>query len=288
MGGLFVRPRAARALLVLAHGAAAGIEHPFMGSIAEALAERGIATLRYRFPYVEAGRKNPDPGAVLVATARSAAAFAARLVPTLRRFAGGKSMGGRMTSRAAATGPGIDAEGIVFFGFPLHASGRPGVVRAEHLAHVRQPMLFFHGTRDPLARLETMGAVCTGLAERATLHVVEGADHGFHVPKRSGRHDAAVIEEMAEVTRAWNRGAARSQASTTQELITISSLSRPVCSLDKEVVLEATGLPSGTQGRRRCGNVRLPFTPVWGDPSTPGNLSSMGRLAKQSDDDGSA
>ena len=203
VSGLLVRPRAACALLVLAHGAGAGMEHPFMSSIAEALGDLGIATLRYRFPYVEAGRKSPDPGAVLEATTRSAVTFAARLVPALPRFAGGKSMGGRMTSRAAATGAGLDARGIVFFGFPLHASGRPGVERAEHLADVRQPMLFLQGTRDVLARLESMRAVCAALGERATLHVVEGADHGFHVLKRSGRDDAAVIEELAEVTRAW-------------------------------------------------------------------------------------
>lgn len=200
--GLLVRPRAAWALLVLGHGAGAGMEHPFMRSIAGALGEHGIATLRYCFPYIEAGRKRPDSGAVLEATTRSAVTFAASLVPALPRFAGGKSMGGRMTSRAAAAA-GLDAEGIVFFGFPLHASGRPSVERAEHLISVSQPMLFLQGTRDPLARLESIRAVCLALAERATLHVVEGADHGFHVPKGSGRDDPAVIEELAETTRVW-------------------------------------------------------------------------------------
>lgn len=205
VSGLLVRPRAAWAMLVLGHGAGAGMEHPFMRSIAQALGEHGIATLRYCFPYIEAGRKRPDAGAVLEATTRSAVTFAAGLVPALPRFAGGKSMGGRMASRAAAAG-GLDAEGIVFFGFPLHPSGRPSVERAEHLISVSQPMLFLQGTRDPLARLKSIRAVCVALAGRATLHIVEGADHGFHVLKGSGRDDPAVIEELAETTRVWIEG----------------------------------------------------------------------------------
>ena len=174
-----------------------------MNAVADALAERGVATLRYQFPYAEVGRKRPDPPPVLEATVRSAVATAAELVPELLRFAGGKSMGGRMTSRTAAAG-GLNAIGIVFFGFPLHASGRaPTAERAAHLVEVAQPMLFLQGTRDSLADLASIRSVCSGLGHRATLHVAEGADHGFHVLKRSGRRDAEVIEEIADVTAEW-------------------------------------------------------------------------------------
>ena len=208
VSGLLVRPAPAGALLVLAHGAGAGMEHPFMRGVAEALAERGIATLRYQFPYFEAGKKSPDPAPVLEATVRSAVAAGAAAAPDLPRFAGGKSMGGRMTSRAAAAGAGLDVRGIVFLGFPLHAAGGPpSVERSAHLAEVRPPMLFLQGTRDALADLSLMLGVCESVGERATLHVVEGADHGFHVPKRSGRDDAQVIEELAEVTARWIGGA---------------------------------------------------------------------------------
>ena len=204
VSGLLVRPDRARALLVLAHGAGAGMEHPFMAAASEALAARGVATLRYQFPYFEAGRKSPDPAPVLEATVRSAVAVGASAAPDLPRFAGGKSMGGRMTSRAAAAEAGVDARGIVFLGFPLHAAGRPtDVERAAHLAEVRQPMLFLQGTRDALADLTLMRGVCESVGERTTLHVVEGADHGFHVLKRSGRDDAKVIEEIADVTATW-------------------------------------------------------------------------------------
>jgi predicted alpha/beta-hydrolase family hydrolase len=204
VSGLLSRPSDARALLVLAHGAGAGMEHPFMDAIADALSQRGIAVLRYQFPYVEAGRKSPDPAPVLEATVRSAVAAGARAAPDLPRFAGGKSMGGRMTSRAASAGEGLDARGIVFLGFPLHASGRPpDAERAAHLATVAQPMLFLQGTRDALADLDLMRGVCEELGARATLHVVEGADHGFHVPKSSGRGDPQVIEELAAATARW-------------------------------------------------------------------------------------
>jgi len=204
VSGLLVRPDRARALLVLAHGAGAGMEHPFMAAASEALAARGVAKLRYQFPYFEAGRKSPDPAPVLEATVRSAVAAGASAAPDLPRFAGGKSMGGRMTSRAAAAEAGVDARGIVFLGFPLHAAGRPtDVERAAHLAEVRQPMLFLQGTRDALADLTLMRGVCESVGERTTLHVVEGADHGFHVLKRSGRDDAKVIEEIADVTATW-------------------------------------------------------------------------------------
>jgi predicted alpha/beta-hydrolase family hydrolase len=204
VSGLFARPTGARALLVLAHGAGAGMEHPFMAAFAEALAARGVATLRYQFPYVERGKRSPDPAPVLEATVRAAVAAGARVAPDLPSFAGGKSMGGRMTSRAAAGEGGLDARGIVFVGFPLHAAGAPPTSeRAAHLAAVTQPMLFLQGTRDALADLELVRGVCDGLGARATLHVVEGADHGFHVPKRSGRGDAQVLEELADVTAQW-------------------------------------------------------------------------------------
>ena len=203
VGALLLTPPSPRALLVLAHGAGAGMEHPFMEGLARALAERSVATFRYQFPYSEARARSPDPAPVLEATVRAAAGAAASAVPGVPLFAGGKSMGGRMTSRAAASGSGLDARGIVFFGFPLHAAGRPpSVERAAHLAEVPQPMLFLQGTRDALADLALMRDVC-GELPRATLHVVDDADHGFHVPKRSGRDDAAVLVELADVSAAW-------------------------------------------------------------------------------------
>jgi len=183
------------------------MRHRFMEAVASALGVRGVATLRYQFPYAEAGRRRPDPPAVLEASVRSAVATAACIAPDLPLFAGGKSMGGRMTSRAAASEGGLDARGIVFFGFPLHASGRPPTAeRAAHLVDVRQPMLFLQGTRDALANLKSMQGLREDLGERATLRVVEGADHGFHVLKRSGRNDAEVVEELADVAAAWIEG----------------------------------------------------------------------------------
>ena len=203
VGALLLRPASARALLVLAHGAGAGMEHPFMTQAAEGLATHGVATLRYQFPYTEAGRRGPDPPAVLEATVRSAAAAAPAAAPDLPLVAGGKSMGGRMTSRAAAAEAGLNTLGIVLVGFPLHGAGRPpGRERAAHLAEVPVPMLFLQGTRDALADLELMRGVCGDLP-RAALHVVEGADHGFHVPKRSGRTDAMVMEELTGVIARW-------------------------------------------------------------------------------------
>ncbi|MSR35743.1 MAG: alpha/beta hydrolase [Gemmatimonadetes bacterium] len=203
VGALLLTPTAPSALLVLAHGAGAGMEHTFMERLARALAERGVATFRYQFPYAAAGGRRPDPPAVLEATVRAAVAAGAAAAPGLPVFAGGKSMGGRMTSRAAAAGSVIDAAGIVFFGFPLHGAGGPrSVKRAAHLAEVSQPMLFLQGTRDALADLGLMTGVCEALP-RATLHVVDGGDHGFHVLKRSGRDDGAVIAELADVCAAW-------------------------------------------------------------------------------------
>ena len=198
-----LRPAGARALLVLAHGAGAGMDHAFMTQAADGLAGHGVATLRYQFPYMESGSRRPDPPAVLEATVRSAAAAGAAAAPDLPLFAGGKSMGGRMTSRAAAAGAGLDARGIVLVGFPLHGAGKPpGTERGAHLEEVPMPMLFLQGTRDALAALDLMRGVCANLP-RSTLHVVEGADHGFHVLKRSGRTDAMVMEELTSVTARW-------------------------------------------------------------------------------------
>lgn len=203
VGGLLARNESSRALYVFAHGAGAGMRHAFMEALASALLARGVGTLRYQFPYVDAGRKSPDPQPVLLATVRAAVDRAREVAPELPRFAGGKSMGGRMTTLAAAEEP-LDVRGIVLVGFPLHGAGKPpSTVRAEHLARVSQPMLFLQGTRDSLADLGLMREACAPLGARATIHVVDGADHGFHVPKRSGRDDDAVVQELADVTAEW-------------------------------------------------------------------------------------
>jgi predicted alpha/beta-hydrolase family hydrolase len=190
-------PADATCLLVLAHGAGAGMRHPFLEAVAEALAKRRIATLRFEFPYRAAGSKRPDPRPVLVAAVCEAVGEASRAAPGLPLFAGGKSLGGRMASHAAAEGRIEPVAGLVFLGFPLHPAGKPSVERAAHLPRVAQPMLFLQGTRDALADLALLAPVCEKLGARARLHVVEGADHGFHVQKRSGRSDADVIEEIA-------------------------------------------------------------------------------------------
>lgn len=181
------------------------MEHPFLEAVARALTTRGIATLRYQFPYTEAGGRRPDPPGVLLATVRAAVARARELMPDLRLFAGGKSMGGRMTSNAAAERPLEGVSGLVFLGFPLHPPKRPAIDRAEHLARVTLPMLFLQGTRDDLADLELIRQVSAGVGPRATLHVVEGADHSFAVLKRSGRTGAEVLEELADAVAAWAR-----------------------------------------------------------------------------------
>ena len=201
--GILLRPPDARLLYVLAHGAGAGMHHHFMDAIAEALAARGIATLRYEFPYMAAGGRRPDPPAVSQATVRAAVAHAARLAPDLLLVAGGKSFGGRMTSGTQAREPLAGVHALVFLGFPLHPPKQPGVSRAEHLAGVHIPMLFLQGTRDDLADLALVTGVCGDLGSRATLHVVDGANHAFEVLKRSGRTNEEVREELGRTIEEW-------------------------------------------------------------------------------------
>jgi uncharacterized protein len=203
VSALLLRPEKAKWLLVLGHGAGAGMHHPFMSNLANALAAVGVATLRYQFPYMEERRKVPDAPAVLTATVAAAVWAAAKAAPGLPLFAGGKSMGGRMTSQAAAQQPLEGVRGLIFFGFPLHPPNRPGAKRAEHLAKVNVPMLFLQGTRDTLADLKLLKPICAKLGERAALHIIETADHSFHVLKKSGRTDEEVLRELAVATAAW-------------------------------------------------------------------------------------
>jgi len=198
------RPASPDALLVLGHGAGADMRHRFMQQLVEALVTRQLAVFRYQFPYAELGKGRVDPAPVLEATVRAAVAAAAAAEPELPRFAGGKSMGGRMSSRAAAFPPGLAVRGLVLFGFPLHPAGRPAVERAAHLADVTVPLLFLQGTRDTLADLSLIREVTASLP-LATLHVAEGADHGFAVLKRSGRTSEQVLAELADTAAAWIR-----------------------------------------------------------------------------------
>ena len=203
VSGLLLRPPDARWLYLLAHGAGAGMRHPFLETIARALAERGVATLRYQFPYMERRASRPDPPAVAAAAVRAAAAEAARLAPGLPLVAGGKSFGGRMTSTAQAEAPIPGVRGLVFLGFPLHPPGRPGDQRAEHLARVRIPMLFLQGDRDEFADLTLLQPVVERLGERATLHLVEGGDHSFKVLKRTGKTESDVMGDLVCAIVEW-------------------------------------------------------------------------------------
>jgi len=206
VSGLLLRPDGARLLYVLAHGAGAGMRHPFLESIAQGLAQRSIATLRYQFLYMERRARRPDPPAVAAATVRAAVAEAARVAPGLPLIAGGKSFGGRMTSTAQAEDALPGVRGLVFLGFPLHPPGRPDDKRAEHLAQVRIPMLFLQGDRDEFADLKLLRPMVKQLGELATLHLVEGGDHSFHVLKRSGRTDVEVMAELVATIVAWTAG----------------------------------------------------------------------------------
>ena len=203
VSALLLAPAQPSALLVFAHGAGAGMDHPFMAGLAAALAGRGVATLRYQFPFMEQGSKRPDPPATAHAAVRAAVAEAAARLPGVPLYAGGKSFGGRMTSQAQSAQPLAGVRGLVFVGFPLHPAGKPGTQRAAHLAAVRLPMLFLQGTRDTLADLASIRSTVSQLGTRAALHVVEGADHSFHVLVRSGRSDAQVLEELADTAAAW-------------------------------------------------------------------------------------
>ena len=203
VSGLLLRPEGARLLYVLAHGAGAGMRHPFLESISQRLAERSIATLRYQFPYMEQRRRRPDSPTVSAATVRAAVIEAARVAPGLPLVAGGKSFGGRMTSTAQAEAPLPGVQGLVFLGFPLHPPGRPGDSRGDHLAHVRIPMLFLQGDRDEFAEMKLLKPVVKRLGERATLHLVEGGNHSFKALKRSGKTDADVMGELVDAIAAW-------------------------------------------------------------------------------------
>ena len=199
-------PPAARACYVLAHGAGAGMEHPFMGAVAAGLAERGVATLRYQFPYMERRARRPDPPALCHATVRAAVAECARRVPTLPLIAGGRSFGGRMSSQAQAQEPLPGVRGLAFLGFPLHPAGRPADSRAEHLSRVDVPLLFLQGTRDALAGRPLLEALLARLGARASVSWLEDADHAFHVPARSGRNDAQVMSTLLESLCKWLGG----------------------------------------------------------------------------------
>jgi len=203
VSGLWLAPKNARASLVLAHGAGAGMAHPSMAAIAEGLEERGVATLRFQFPYMERGSKRVDSPRVAHAAVRAAVSEARRRAGTLPLFAGGKSFGGRMTSQTQAEAPLEDVRGLVFFGFPLHPAGAPSVERAAHLKDVGIAMLFLQGSNDALADVSLMRPAVAALGRRATLRLFADADHSFHVPKRSGRTNAAVMGEVLDVAAEW-------------------------------------------------------------------------------------
>lgn len=204
LGDLLLEPEAPRCLLVLAHGAGAGMRHATMETFARGVARFRIATLRFQFPYTEAGRRRPDPPLVLQRSVRAAVAHARAMRPELPLLAGGRSMGGRMASGSDAT-DALGVAGFVFHAFPLHPPGKPGTSRADHLSRVEKPMLFLNGTRDRLADPQLLAGVCKRLGSRATLHLVEGGDHSLHVLKRSGRRQEDVDYEVAEAVSEWCR-----------------------------------------------------------------------------------
>jgi uncharacterized protein len=203
VSALLTRPDNARACFVFAHGAGAGMTHPFMEAVAAGLGERGVATLRYQFPYMEKAGKRPDPPGIAQATVRAAVAEAGRHCADLWLIAGGKSFGGRMTSQAQATAPLAGVHGLAFLGFPLHPAGKPSSDRAKHLADVHVPMLFLQGTRDNLAELSLLEPVVDRIGPSASLHRVEGADHSFHVLARLGRNDGEAMREILDTLADW-------------------------------------------------------------------------------------
>ncbi|MGC1350054.1 MAG: alpha/beta family hydrolase [Xanthobacteraceae bacterium] len=203
VSGLLQTPPQPRACYVLAHGAGAGMKHRFLGAVAAEVSRRGIATLRYQFPYMERGAKRPDPPHLAHAAVRAAVAAASHALPGVALIAGGKSFGGRMTSQAQAKAALPGVRGLAFLGFPLHPAGKPSQDRAAHLFDVQIPMLFLQGTRDTLAQLDQLEPVCNALGARATLQLFADADHSFHVPARSGRSDAQVLGEVLDALAAW-------------------------------------------------------------------------------------
>ncbi len=203
VSALMLRPDDARLVYVLGHGAGGGMRHPFMESVATGLYDRGVATLRYQFPYIEAGRKSPDPPHVLEETVRSALATATKKAGNLPIIAGGKSMGGRITSQVAAKHNPEQLKGIVLLGFPLHAPKRPSDQRAAHLFDVKVPMLFLQGTRDDLTNLTLLRPIIEKLGKRATLHIIDGGNHSFKVPKRTGRTEKEVMDELLDAIDQW-------------------------------------------------------------------------------------
>jgi predicted alpha/beta-hydrolase family hydrolase len=203
VSGLLQNPPHARACYVMAHGAGAGMNHPFMAGVAAGLALRGIASLRFQFPYMERGSKLPDPPELAQATVRGAMSAALGLVPECPLIAGGKSFGGRMASQAQAKAPLQGVCGLAFLGFPLHPAGHPSQDRATHLLDVQIPMLFLQGTHDKLASSDQIESLCKRLGERATLKLIADADHSFHVPARTGRKDAQVLADMIDALAAW-------------------------------------------------------------------------------------
>jgi predicted alpha/beta-hydrolase family hydrolase len=214
VSALWLRPATARWVLVLAHGAGAGMAHPFLAKLAVELAGVEIATFRYQFPYMEQRRRVPDAPPVLTSAVRAAVRTAGETAPDLPILAGGKSMGGRMTSQAAAEHPPEleRVQGLVFFGFPLHPPGRPGTKRAEHLAQVKKPMLFLQGTRDQFADLNLLRPMLANLGATATLHEIQTADHSFHVLKSAGKTDAEVLRQLAQSVRVWAETLSRSDS----------------------------------------------------------------------------
>jgi len=203
VSGLLQAPTRARACYMMAHGAGAGMTHAFMASFANDLAERDIATLRYQFPYMERGSRRPDSPKLAQATVRAAVVEAARLLPKLALFAGGKSFGGRMTSQAQATSPLAGVRGLVFVGFPLHPPGKPADERGAHLFDVQIPMLFLQGSRDEFAELSLLQNLVAKLGARASLELFDEADHSFHVPARTGKKDPQIRAEMADTMSEW-------------------------------------------------------------------------------------